>query len=265
VAPDTVVLTQPALRTAPLVARLNARGFATECWPMTLIAAADGVNWEAVARSFAASDWVVFPSPGAIAVTLAALRAADLDWPAGPSLGLVGRGSAEALMSWHTDWPALRDARVLAPDGDDQDAEALLALPEFAAVAGQRVAVIGRVGMEPRGVQALRARGASVQVWGAYRVDPLAPPPHAGAWLASRAADRRAVAICVADSGSGRRLGEFVDRLPVGSWVRGQPLLTQHRRIAAALRADGWRCVHRHDPGTAGLVAALESMPDIDR
>lgn len=264
-APDTVVLTQPAVRTAPLVARLNARGFATECWPMSLIAAADGVDWVTVARDFAASDWVMFPSPGAIAVTLASLRAADLEWPAGPSIGLVGRGSAQALAPWRTHWPALRDARTLAPDGDDQDADALLALSEFAEVTGRRVAVVGRAGTEPRGVQALRARGASVQVCGVYRVDPLAPPPHAGAWLASRAAGRRGVAICVADAGSGCRLGGFVDRLPVGDWVRGQPLLTQHRRIAAALRADGWRCVHRHDPGTDGLVAALESLPDIER
>jgi uroporphyrinogen-III synthase len=265
VAPDTVVLTQPALRTAPLVARLNARGVATECWPMSLIAAADGTDWVALAGGLAASDWVVFPSPGAIEVTLASLRAADLHWPAGPSIGLVGRGSVQALLPWRPHWSALRDARVLAPGGEDQDADALLALPEFAAVEGRRVAVISRVGVEPRGVQALRARGANVQVWGVYRVDPLAPPPHAGAWLAWRAAHRRGVAICVADAGSGRRLGGFVDRLPVGDWVRGQPLLTQHRRIAAALRADGWRCVHRHDPGTDGLVAALESLPDIER
>lgn len=264
-APDTVVLTQPSLRTAGLVATLHARGFATECWPMGTLAPADGVDWPVLARRFAASDLVVFPSPGAIAVVLGAFAASGLDWPAGPSIGVVGRGSLEALAPWRARWPALRDAAVAVPDGPEQDAQALLSLPGFAEPAGRRIAVVGRAGTVPRGVDTLRARGADVTVCTAYRFDASPPPAHAASWMAGRAADGRDFAISAADAGSGRRLGAFVDALPAGGWVRGRPLLTQHPRIADALRADGWRCVHVHPPGPDGLVAALESLRDTER
>jgi uroporphyrinogen-III synthase len=265
VAADTVVLTQPTLRTAALVARLRSLRFVVEAWPLGRLGAADGVEWPGVARRFAACDWVVFPSPGAIEVVLGAFDGAAIDWPAGPAVGVVGRGSLEALRRWQPRWPTLRDTPVASPDGAEQDADALLALPVFADPAGLRIMVVGRSGSVPRGVDALRARGADVQVCAAYRMDPTPPPPHAASWLAERAAGGRAFAISVADAVSGRRLGAFVDGLPVAHWVRAQPLLTQHPRIAAALRADGWRCVVLHPPGPDGLVAALESLRDTER
>lgn len=262
---DTVVLTQPALRTDTLVARLQLHGFAAECWPLSVLAAADGVDWGDVARRFAASDWVLFPSPGAIAVVLAGLDAAGLAWPAGPAIGVVGQGSLDALQRWRLRWSTLRDARVVAPEGAEQDADALLALPGLAEPAGRRVVAVGRTGGPPRGLDVLRARGADVQVCTVYRSDPAPPPAHAAAWLAARAAAGAGFAVCAADAGSGRRLGAYVDALPAGAWVRARPMLTQHPRIADALRADGWRCVHLHPPGPDGLVGALESLRDTAR
>jgi uroporphyrinogen-III synthase len=44
--------------------------------------------------------------------------------------------------------------------------------------------------------------------------------------------------------------------------VLSRPVLTQHPRIAQALRAHGWTHVVRHRPGAAGLVAAIESAHD---
>ena len=39
-----------------------------------------------------------------------------------------------------------------------------------------------------------------------------------------------------------------------------QPVMTQHPKIAQALRECGWREVREHPPGVSALVHALESL-----
>ena len=89
---------------------------------------------------------------------------------------------------------------MLHPVGQS-DGEALLALPELADLAGQRVVVLkGEGGRADALADTLRARGATVSVWNLYRRQPAKPdwtawdalPPHrplAGVVTSSEAAD----------------------------------------------------------------------------
>lgn len=260
-----MVLTQPAGRAEALATRLRERGFDTVHWPLGAIRPVDGMDWAALATRFAASDWILFPSPGAIGTVLAAFDSAGIDWPAGPAVGLVGQGSRDALEPWRGRWPALAAARLLVPDGAVQDVDALIAHPWIVARPGARVTAIGRPQATPRGVDALRARGATVDVVPAYRFDPLEPPGDAAAWLDERAARDADLVFLVADAATGRRLGAFVDARRSAGWSRGRAVLTQHPAIARALRDDGWRRVIQHSAGSDDTVRALESLQDSQR
>jgi uroporphyrinogen-III synthase len=88
------------------------------------------------------------------------------------------------------------------------------------------------------------------------------PPPEARGWLAAAAAADAPVAFSIASADAGARLAAFVRALDCAAWVLSRPVLTQHPRIAQALRAHGWTHVVRHRPGAAGLVAAIESAHD---
>jgi len=259
-APGTLVLTQPALRTSAMAARLRARGIAVVHWPLSELSEAPGINWRHLVVELAACDWVLFPSPGAITVVLSGLERSALDWPPGPGIGLVGAGSAEALDAWSGRLPGLAQAVVATADGPVQDADALLSRAEFATLHHRRVAVMRRADAGERWISTLRARGAEVHAPLVYRSSPLQPPADAAAWVAARAAADAGFAVAVADTGSGDRLSRFVAAQPAGEWVLAQPMLTQHPRVAESLTAGGWRRVVLHAPGTAALVAALESL-----
>jgi uroporphyrinogen-III synthase len=258
----TVVLTQPFLRAAELAQRLQALGYEPLAWPMSEIAEAEGIDWPALIERLAACRWVLLPSPGAISVVMAALARHGLAWPAATGIGLIGPGSREALAGWYDRVASLADAPTLAPEGPLHDADALLERPEFAALLGVGVAVLRRADGRESWLHTLRDRGAALAAIDVYRARPADPPADAAAWLAARAADDRPFAISVASADAGRRLAAFVAGLACADWVRGRPVLTQHPRIAQALREQGWRSVRKHPPGLGGLSGALESMPD---
>jgi len=183
-------------------------------------------------------------------------------WPADAGIGLVGAGSAEALRGWTGRVAGLAGARVVSASGAVQDAQALLRDAEFAALHGQRVAVLRRAGAGDRWIATLRSRGADVFAPVVYRSRPLAPPADATDWLAARAGADAGFVIVVADVESGRRLGGFVAGQHAADWIRRQPVATQHPRIGEWLTTDGWQTVVRHAPGTDGLIGALESLRD---
>jgi uroporphyrinogen-III synthase len=256
----TVLLTQPALRTAPLALRLREQGFEVVCWPLSELAEAPGTDWGALAPRLAGCDWVLFPSPGAVAIVLAGFERVGLAWPGNAGIGLVGAGSAEALRGWEARIAGLEDARVLWAVGERQDAQALLSHAALESLRGRRVAVMRRSGAGEGWIASLRSRGADVFAPVVYRSRPLAPPAGAAGWLAARAAANQGFVMVVADVESGRRLGRFVARRRAVDWIRRQPVATQHPRIAESLSADGWRWVVRHPPGSDGLIGALESL-----
>jgi uroporphyrinogen-III synthase len=61
-------------------------------------------------------------------------------------------------------------------------------------------------------------------------------------------------------SPAGHRLAKHVSALPCADWLMHQPVMTQHPKIAQALRECGWREVREHPPGVSALVHALESL-----
>jgi uroporphyrinogen-III synthase len=66
--------------------------------------------------------------------------------------------------------------------------------------------------------------------------------------------------LSIASADAGRRLARQVSSLPSGDWLMSQPVMTQHPKIAQALRESGWREVREHLPGASALVHALESL-----
>ncbi len=258
----TVVLTQPFLRAAELAERLRARGYEPLAWPMSEIAEAPGIDWAVLRERLGACRWVLLPSPGAIAVVMAAFERNGLAWPPGTGIGLIGPGSREALAGWHRRVAGLEQAPTVAPEGPEHDAAALLERPEFAALQGVGVAVLRRSDGREAWLRTLEERGAALAAVDVYRAQPADPPEGAAAWLAERAAAGRPFAVSIASADAGLRFAAFVAGLGCVDWVRGQPVLTQHPRIAQALRTQGWRTVRKHPPGLSGLSGALESLPD---
>jgi uroporphyrinogen-III synthase len=196
---------------------------------------------------------------------MGAFERLGLEWPAGAGIGLIGPGSREALDGWIPRVRGLQRAPTVAPDGPEHDADALLERPEFAALQDVGIAVLRRSDGREAWLRTLEVRGAALAAVDVYRARPADPPEAAAQWLAGRAAAAQPFAVSVASADAGQRLAAYVDQLGCAHWVRGQPVLTQHPRIAQALRAQGWRAVRKHPPGLAGLIGALESLPDPTR
>ena len=259
------MLTHPAPRAQVLSEELSARGIAVVGWPMTAIEEAPGLDWSALSSDLAQCRWVLFPSPGAIDVTMSALLRAGRAWPPGVSIGLVGPGSVEALEAWRARLVGLDRVDLVSPVAAPYDPDALLSRPEFQPPLDVGIAVLRRADGRDDWLQTLAARGARLQAWTVYSARDRVPPPGAADWLAARAAAGHRILWAIASADVGRRLARFVDDLPVAPWCRAQRVLTQHPRIGDALRAQGWQDVVCHAPGGAGLQAAIESSEDSQR
>ncbi len=257
-----VVLTQPASRARALSEALAAHGIEATAWPLTAIDEAPGLDWPALATLLAGCRWVLFPSPASIDVTMAALRRHGLRWPGSAGIGLIGPGSRDALLGWDGRIDGLAAVPRIEPLGPPHDAEALLARDELASLEGIGVAVLRRADGREGWLHALRARGATLHAITVYAASDADPPADAAGWLAERRAAGDAVAFSIASADAGARLARFVGASPCGGWALERPVLTQHPRIADALREQGWLRVVRHRPGAAGLVAAIESLQD---
>lgn len=258
--PVTVVLTQPARRATALADVLRRAGVEVAGWPMTGIDETPGLDWPAIADTLSGCRWALLPSPAAVEVVFDALMRHGLAWPAATGLGLIGPGSREALDGWARRVPGLASARVLEPAAAPYDADALLARLEFASLAGSSVAVLRRADGREAWLHTLRERGATVHALTVYAACGAEPPADAGARVAAWAARDAAVVFSIASADAGSRLARAMAALPEAAWILGRPVLTQHPRIAHALERAGWRCVIRHEPGTAALAAAIESL-----
>ena len=122
-----IVLTQPTVRSESLKAALRAGGWESFEVPMSLIAEVPDLDWPDICATAARARWVLFPSPGAIAVVMAALERQGLIWPAGPGIGLIGPGCGEMLATWQSRIPGLARAVTIAPSHAPFDADRLLA------------------------------------------------------------------------------------------------------------------------------------------
>jgi uroporphyrinogen-III synthase len=166
-------------------------------------------------------------------------------WPAHVRVATVGGGSREELA-------ARGIAGVIAPGGQ-ADSEALLALPEFADVAGKRIAIFRGEGGRQLLAETLAARGARVEHAPCYR---RMPPAASGGLLAAARKQGRLDAITVS---SGEGLANFLAMLgadgPQG--LAGAVWFVPHPRIAEEAARIGLAPVVVAGPGDAETAAAL--------
>jgi uroporphyrinogen-III synthase len=257
---NSVVLTQPTIRSDALKDALIAVGWDPVEIPMSAIVEGPDLDWPDICLTAAQSRWVLFPSPAAVAVVMAALQRHGLSWPPGPGIGLIGPGSREMLCAWQSRITGLAAAVRIAPDVAPFDAERLLARPELNQVAGDTVMVLRRADGREAWLHTLADRGAEVIARSVYRLIELAPQPGASEWFGARAAGGAGFALSIASADAGHRLAKHVSALPCADWLMHQPVMTQHPKIAQALRERGWREVREHPPGVVALVHALESL-----
>jgi len=192
-------------------------------------------------------DWAVFVSRNAVrrALALIAGRRGGRPWPAPLRAATVGGGSREELA-------AQGFSGVLAPAGQ-ADSEALLALPEFAQMAGKRVVIFRGEGGRGFLGEELAARGALVEHAACYR----RIVPAAGAALLDAAWKGGKVDAVVLSSGEG-----FANLLAMlGSHgarrLAGVALFVPHPRVAREAAGLGLERVIVAGPADAEAAAAL--------
>ncbi len=239
----TVLVTRPARQAAALVQAIRAAGgTAFEFSALDVEALPLDALSEPLAR-LAEADIAIFISPNAAQFGMAAIRAGGT-LPEAAEVFAVGPGTARALQAQGV-------GGVITPGG--QDSEALLALPQLNAVAGQRVVIVRGVGGRALLADALAARGAQVTFMECYRrVRPQADAaPLLACW---QAGGIDAVTVTSAETlhNLAALLGEA--GMPL---LAATPLFAPHEKIAEAARRFGIARVIATPGGDDGLVDGL--------
>ena len=240
-----IVVTRPAGQATHLAEALVARGARPVLFPVLAIEKlADVTPILDAAIALDRYDWAVFVSPNAVDQALAVILA-QRPWPAGVRVATVGHSSEEALARHGI-------GNVVAPQ-ERFDSEALLALPEFAVVAGKRVLIFrGDAGRDLFG-DTLRERGAAVDYVSCYRRTrpALDPAPLLKLW-----SEGKLDALTVTSSEGLRNLYDMVGKVGQG-WLKRTPTFVPHARIAEQASALGLHNVVLTGPADAGLLAGL--------
>lgn len=153
-----VLVTRPFGQATGLIEKLEAVG--AEPLPFSPILIEPSAEaLAALPAQLAEADWVIPVSPSAIDLAAAALKAADLGRL---RLACVGASSARRLSG-------LTGLPVLHPEGELSDSSALLALPELAELAGQRVLIVRGENGRNELQDGLAERGATVALAELYQ------------------------------------------------------------------------------------------------
>lgn len=236
-----VLVTRPREQAQALERLVREAGGEPVCVPAIEIRdLADLAPFHAVADRLASFDLAVFVSRNAVCRALDLL--AGRSWPARLKVATVGPGSRAELEKRGF-------ANVVAPAASS-DSEALLALPELAAVRGSRIVIFrGEGGRELLG-QELAARGASVEHAACYRrVVPEGATMRA-AWAGGidavtvSSAEGLANLLAMLGEGAARRLSTI-------------PFFVPHPRVAGEARRRGLQRTIVAGPGDAEMAAAL--------
>ncbi len=204
--------------------RLGARTLALSPFA---IDALDNAPTRAALKQVLRADIVLYTSPNAVAMA-ASMQA--LQARRGQRVLAVGGGTARALQR--------HGIIALAPQR--MDSEGLLAMPELADVAGQRIGLITGTGGRNLLAPALRKRGAEVQRVDVYARVLLAPTPQALEKLRAALADARHVLLPLS---SGEALQQLLAELPTD--LRNPftriAVVAASARLAEAARGAGFR------------------------
>ena len=171
-------------------------------------------------------DLAVFVSPTAVRSAFG-MMAKGRSWPGALRAAAVGAGSARELER--------HGVRAVLVPLSGADSEALLDLPEMAAMSGKRVLILrGEGGRELLG-DTLKARGAQVEYAECYRR--VRPRTDVGPLLA--AWDEAAVhAVTVSSAGGLSNLIAMLGEHGAAQ-LRRTPVFAAHRRVAEAARRHG--------------------------
>lgn len=240
-----IVVTRPAHQAGPLAAMIRAAGGRPLLFPVIEIAdVADQRPLTEQIDRLDQFDRAIFVSPNAVYKALT-LITARRPLPATLAYAAIGRGSVRELARFGV-------TEVAAPARFDS--EALLALPEFADVAGQRLIIFRGVGGREVLGEALAARGARVEYAECYRrVLPSADP--APLLLAWEANTLHAVTVT-----SSEGLHNFCTLIGARgrACLEQTPLFVPHPRIAATAAELKLASVVQTAQGDDGLVAGLQ-------
>ncbi len=240
-----IVITRPAGQATHLADALAALGAQPVLFPVLAIEdVADPTPILDAAIRLEGYDWAVFVSPNAVEKALKVILA-ERSWPVGLRAATVGKSSEHALAAF-----GITD--VVAPQ-ERFDSEALLALPEFADVAGRRVIIFRGDGGRDLFGDTLQARGATVDYVTCYRrVKPALDP----APLLRRWQEGRLDAVILTSSEGLRNFWEMIGKLGQG-FLRRTPTFVPHARIREQALALGLHEVILTAPADAGLLAGL--------
>jgi len=247
-----VVLTQPLPRVERTAARLAERGHEVLLCPLRRLVPQAGVA--AAIGPLAECDWVVFVSPGAVAVALQALPGG---WPRRTGIALIGPGSEQELADHGISAPAVR---IVRPGCAPYDADALLRLAPFDSPRGLRVLVLAGTGGRTDWIDELVRRGALVRRASIYRSEALSPGDEVLRRMRRWSRDGREALFVFTTTDSVRELEQALAGARLRGWARRQHALAQHPRIAGLLDERGWRSTRLIEPGERALLAAIESV-----
>ena len=237
-------MTRPAGQSEGLSALIrDAGGEPLQIPALEILDLADLAPFYSIADRLESFDCAIFVSRNAVRRALTLIG--DRPWPARLQVATVGAGSRDELA-------ARGFAAVIVP-ATGSDSEALLALPEFSAVAGKRIAIFRGEGGRKFLGEALAARGAVVEHAACYR----RALPEAGRALLAAAWDRGPVDAVLLSSGEG--LANLLEMLGEDSAQRlaGALLVVPHPRVAGEAARQGLDRTIVAGPGDAEVAAAL--------
>ncbi len=187
-------------------------------------------------------SWLVFISANAVRFGYSAIMGHYGSWPTRPRVVAIGQATAAGL--------AERGVRVDLCPGSVSDSESLLAAPELAGLAGQKILIIRGLGGRALLAEGLRAQGATV---GYLEVYARRSPPDCARRLSLLAADR---SVDVVTATSGEALENLVGagrEAACLSWLLSLPLVVIGPRIVTLAR----------DLGFGGPVMVAAEMTDL--
>ncbi len=195
----------------------------------------------------AGCDWLVFVSSNAVRHGLACIRSVG-EPAAWPKVAAIGQATADELERQGVEVD-------LAPK-QQFNSEALLALPEFADVTGQRILIVRGAGGREVLADTLKARGAEVTYAEVYRraASQVDPAPLLERW--------RSGEIDLVTVTSGEAL-DILEQIVVGDHsgqLRSTPLAVIGERIAQKARGLGYANVMAVEAGDESLLAAVIAL-----
>jgi uroporphyrinogen-III synthase len=237
-----VLITRPSGQAEHLARLVREAGGEPLCIPaIDIQPLADTAPFHALAARLQEFDLAIFVSRNAVRSALALLG--DKSWPPGLAVATVGQGSREELEQRGF-------TNVIAPAAQS-DSEALLALPELAALRGRRVVIFRGDGGRQLLGETLQQRGAVVEYAACYR----RVRPAAGRALH----DALVAGIDAVTLSSVEGLVNFLEMLgaDAAGRVKAIPVFVPHARVAAEAGRRGLGRVIVAGPRDAEMLAAL--------